>query len=135
MEIIANFLGGCQFNVISGSHELVCDQPRENGGEDAGMSPPELLLASLATCAGYYASEYLKTRGLPAKGLQVRVAAEKAKQPARFGAFLIEVIVPGLEERHQAAILRAVKSCLVHNTLVERPSIEVVIQCPAVLAA
>jgi putative redox protein len=131
METIAKFLGGCKFKVISGGHEILCDQPRDNGGEDAGMSPPEFLLASLASCAGYYASQYLKTRGLSSEGLEVRVTAEKAKQPARLGAFLIEVNVPGLEERHQAAILRAVKSCLVHNTLLERPSIEVTIQAPA----
>ena len=29
-------------------HRLVCDQPRENGGADAGLTPPEFLLASLA---------------------------------------------------------------------------------------
>jgi putative redox protein len=135
METMAKFLGDCKFKVISGSHEIICDQPRDNGGDDAGMSPPEFLLASLATCAGYYASQYLKTRDLPAEGLQVRVTAEKAKQPARLAGFLIEVSVPGLEERHQAAILRAVKSCLVHNTLLERPSIEVAVQCRGMLAA
>jgi len=135
MEIKAKFLGDCKFKVISGAHEILCDQPRDNGGDDAGMSPPEFLLASLATCAGYYASQYLKTRGLATEGLEVRVVAEKAKQPARLGRFVIEVIAPGLDERHQAAILRAVKSCLVHNTLLERPSIEVIIHAAAEIAA
>ena len=135
METIAKFLGDSKFKVSSGAHEIICDQPRDNGGSDAGMSPPEFLLASLATCAGYYASQYLKLRGLASDELQVRVTAEKAKQPARLSAFWIEVTVPGLDERHQAAILRAVKSCLVHNTLLERPSIEVTIQSPAAVAA
>ena len=135
METIAKFLGDCKFQVISGRHEILCDQPRDNGGDDAGMSPPEFLLASLATCAGYYASQYLKTRGLSSEGLEVRVKAEKAKQPARLGTFLIEVTAPGLDERHQTAILRAVRSCTIHNTLLGRPAIEVVIQSPAPVAA
>ena len=35
------------------------------------MTPPELFLASLGTCAAYYAAEYLNARDLPADGLEV----------------------------------------------------------------
>ena len=135
METVAKYMGYCKFQVISGQHSIICDQPRENGGSDEGMSPPEFLLASLATCAGYYASQYLKARGLGSEGLEVRVEAEKVKNPSRLGSFRILVSVPGLDERHQEGILRAVKSCLIHNTLLERPGIEVTIESPAVAAA
>jgi len=116
-------------------HRAVCDQPRENGGLDEGMSPPEFLLAALATCAGYYAAQYLTARNLSAAGLSVRVNAEKAAQPARLGVFLIEVDAPpledqGLAERHQAGLLRAVKTCLIHNTLLAAPRIEVAVNVP-----
>jgi uncharacterized OsmC-like protein len=63
--------------------------------------------------------------------LNVRVVAEKAAQPARLGSFQIEVTVPGLDDRHRAGILRAVKACLIHNTLVGGPSIEIAILTPA----
>jgi len=89
---------------------VICDQPTDNGGSDQGMSPPEFLLASLATCSAYYATQYLKTRGLPADDLMVRVSAEKALQPSRLASFQIEVVAPGLDERHQAGILRAAKA-------------------------
>jgi uncharacterized OsmC-like protein len=62
---------------------VICDQPLENGGSDEGMTPPEFLLASLATCGAYYAAQYLKTRGLPAGSLRVRVTAEKGKASRR----------------------------------------------------
>lgn len=127
MELTARHLGESKFEVQARGHRVLCDQPAENGGSDAGMSPPEFLLASLATCAGYYAAEYLKARGLSVDSLSVRVSAEKAKQPARLGSFRIELIAPGLDERHQAGILRAVKACLVHNTLQNVPQIETVI--------
>src|SRR5689334_25159823 len=116
MEATVQYLDGVKFNVAIRGHNVVCDQPVENKGDDAGISPPEFLLASLATCAGYYALEYLRVRSLPTDHLSVRVNADKLKQPARLGNFRIEVDTPELEPRHQEGILRAVKSCLIHNT-------------------
>ena len=127
MEVTAQFLGDVKFEVQARGHRLICDQPLDNGGSDNGLTPPELLLASLATCAAYYAAQYLKVRKLPSEDLKVRVSAEKAQQPARLGSFRIEVTAPGLDDRHQAGILRAAKSCLIHNTLLERPNIEIVV--------
>jgi putative redox protein len=127
MEVTATFLGDVRFEVQARGHRVICDQPADNGGADTGMTPPEFLLASLATCAAYYAAQYLKVRQLPAEDLRVRVSAEKAQQPSRLGSFRIEVTAPGLDERHQAGILRAAKACLIHNTLLGQPSIEVVV--------
>jgi putative redox protein len=125
MEMLINHLGDVKFEAVARGHRLICDQPPANGGTDAGMTPPEFLLASLGTCAGFYAAQYLKTRSLPADGLQIRVTAEKASQPARIGKFQIEVIAPGLDPRHEAGILRAVRVCLVHNTLLHTPAVDV----------
>ena len=130
MEVLAQYLGDSQFEVGARGHRVICGQPLDNGGSDEGMSPPELLLASLATCAAYYAAQYLKARKLHAGDLKVRVGAEKAAQPARLASFHIDVTTPGLDERHQAGILRAVKSCLIHNTLLGSPSIEVAVNAP-----
>jgi putative redox protein len=127
MEVTAEFLGDSRFEVQARGHRLICDQPADNGGADTGMTPPEFLLASLATCAAYYAAQYLKVRQLPAENLLVRVSAEKAQQPSRLSSFCIEVAAPGLDERHQAGILRAAKACLIHNTLLGQPSIEIVV--------
>jgi putative redox protein len=127
MEVTAQYRGGVAFEVAARDHRIVCDQPKENSGADAGMTPPELLLASLATCAGYYANEYLRTRGLPGDGLGVRVVASKALKPARLADLKIELTLPELEERHVAGISRAVKACLIHNTLLSAPNIETVV--------
>lgn len=135
MEVTAFYQGGTRFEVLARGHRLISDQPAENGGADAGPTPPEFLLASLASCAGYYAAEYLKTRKLPAPGLSVRVTAEKAQQPARLGSFRIEINAPGLDERHQAGILRAAKACLIHNTLLAQPVIELVLINPSIPSA
>lgn len=125
MEIMVEHLGAVQFQVRARNHTIACDQPLENGGFDEGMTPPELLLASLGTCTGFYAAQYLKGRNLAGEGMRIRVTAEKAKAPARLDQFRIEVILPAeLEERHREGILRAVHACLIHNTLLNPPKIE-----------
>lgn len=47
MEVRVEHLGGVQFEITARQHRIVSDQPAENGGFDEGMTPPELLLASL----------------------------------------------------------------------------------------
>jgi uncharacterized OsmC-like protein len=127
MELVVKHLDRVKFAVHARGHELICDPPMDNGGGDAGMSPPEFLLASLGTCAGFYAAQYLRTRSLPVAGLEVRVSAEKALGPARLASFDIEVTVPEVEERHKEGVLRAVKSCLIHNTLLNAPAIGITV--------
>jgi len=135
MEVEIIHLGGVKFEAAARGHRVICDQPPANGGADSGMTPPEFLLVSLGTCAGFYAAQYLKTRSLPAEGLRIKVGADKAIQPARLGRFQIEVTAPGLEPQHQAGILRAVKSCLIHNTLLNAPAIDIVLNPPVAAAA
>jgi putative redox protein len=120
MEVQIDYLGASQFEIHARNHVLVSDQPAENGGFDEGMTPPELLLASLGACAGYYAVAYLKAHQLPTEGVRVSVGAQKAAAPARLAAFKIEIDVPEtLDARHREGVLRAGKKCLIHNTLVE----------------
>lgn len=130
MEVKIQHLGNVKFEASTRGHRVICDQPPENGGFDTAMTPPEYLLVSLGTCAGYYAAQYLKTRSLSSEGLEIKVSAEKLKQPARVGDFRIEVTVPGLDPQHEAGILRAVKTCLIHNTLLQPPVIETVVHAP-----
>jgi putative redox protein len=130
MEVEILHLGDVKFEAVARGHRVVCDQPPTNGGQDSGMTPPEFLLVSLGACAGFYAAQYLKTRSLPADGLRIKVTADKATQPARLGRFQIEVTVPELDEQHQAGILRAVKACLIHNTLLNAPAIEIKLNAP-----
>lgn len=125
MQVNTRYIDGVQFVAETRGHQIVCDQPAENHGLDTGMTPPELLLASLGTCAGFYATQYLKTRNLPTAGLEVSVSAGKATGPARMTDFVVEVKTAPLEARHEEGILRAVHACLVHNTLLHTPTLTV----------
>ena len=126
MEVKITHLDQVKFAIQTRSHSIVCDQPAENGGEDSGMTPPELLLASLGSCAAFYAVQYLKTRNLAETGVEVTVTAEKLKQPARLGNFYVHVVSPvSLTEEQTEGLIRSVHHCLVHNTLLAPPEIKI----------
>ncbi|HET8667775.1 MAG TPA: OsmC family protein [Terriglobales bacterium] len=136
MEVLVEHLGAVQFEIKARQHTIVCDQPQENGGHDEGMTPPELLLASLGACAGFYAAQYLKKHNLAAEGTRVRVTAEKVKNPARMENFRIELDVPlHFSEEHRAGIENAVHHCLIHNTLMHPPAVTLEINEAASKAA
>ncbi len=123
METNVRYLGGVQFEAECRGHKVVSDQPLEAKGADGGMTPPELLLSSLGTCAAFYAAYYLKLNQLPTEGLHVKVTAEKAKNPPRLDDFVIQVDVPGVGESHREAVRKSVEKCLIHATLLHPPSI------------
>jgi len=50
---------------------------------------------------------------------------------ARLASFKIEVTAFGLDDRHQAGILRAVRACLIQNALLGAPSIEIAVNAAA----
>ncbi|MBY0504896.1 MAG: OsmC family protein [Bryobacteraceae bacterium] len=125
------YLGAVQFEAETRGHKIFCDQPVSNGGFDEGMTPVDFLLASLGTCAGYYAAEYLNKNHLPSEGLTVTVEADKVKGPGRLDNFRIGVQVGALlPAPHQEGVKHAVEKCLVHNTLLNKPSITTTLSLP-----
>jgi len=124
MEVHVEHIGAVQFEIKARQHVIACDQPDALGGFDEGMTPPELLLSALASCAAYYAVAYLKKKGLAAPGTRVSVTADKVPNPARMDNFQIALSVPiDLSEEHRAGLEQAVHHCLIHNTLLHPPTI------------
>ena len=116
--------GGDQFDVHLRGHVLRVDQPVEDGGDDTGPSPTELLVASLAACVGHYARRYLSRHGLPTEGLGVRASYALEGRPNRVGLVEVSIDVPhGVPEDRRAALLAVATHCTVHNTLLLQPAI------------
>jgi uncharacterized OsmC-like protein len=131
MEITVEHLGALQFEIKARQHAIVSDQPPENGGHDEGMTPPELLLASLGSCVGFYAAQYLRKHKLATEGTRVRVTADKLRDPARIDNFRIEIETPAvLTEQHRNGVENAAHHCLIHNTLLHPPKIVVEVAHP-----
>lgn len=133
MEITVEHLGSVQFEIKARGHSIICDQPLENGGFDEGVTPPELLLASLGSCAGFYAAQYLRKHKLAAEGTRVSVSCDKVKTPVpRLTNFVVEVNAPiDLTDEQRKGVREAVEHCLVHNTLLHAPKITLKVESPA----
>ncbi|MGA9528835.1 MAG: OsmC family protein [Terriglobales bacterium] len=131
MEVSVEHLGSVQFEIKARQHVIVSDQPADNGGFDEGMTPPELLLASLGSCAAFDAAAYLRKHKVAERGTKVRVAADKRKDPPRLDDFRITINIPsGLDPKHVEGVERAVHQCLIHNTLLNPPAIAIEIHGP-----
>lgn len=125
MIVKVRCVGGKRFEMTARTHKVLSDQPFDNDGTDSAMTPPELFLSSLGACSAYYAEEYLRARGLPDEDLEIRISATKSEKPARIASLRIDVVAPGLTQRHRDGLLRAVDACLITNTLHTPPRLEV----------
>ncbi len=125
MEIKVKYLEGQKFQVESGQHRLLIDQPKEKGGSDQGMSPLEVFLSALGSCAGAYAKMYCQNAGIDTQNLEVSVtAALTSDRPLRFQEIKIKISLGVDLGDRKSALLSFVKNCPVHNTLKANSSVE-----------
>jgi putative redox protein len=98
-------------------HRVTADEPRDQGGEDAGPSPQELLAASLASCTAITMEMYASRKGWDVGDIAVNVTYEPAQRgsPTRFK---MQVEVPKeLPEEQRERLLQIAAKCPVHRTL------------------
>ena len=120
------YQGGDRFTAAARGHEIVVDQPVEDGGEDTAPTPTELLVASLATCVAFYARRYLKRHDLPTDGLEVAVDWDLVKNPARLGPVSVVITVPeGVPDERREPLLTMASHCTVHNTMKQAPEVAI----------
>jgi putative redox protein len=57
-------IGRAQYQTVvkSGNHTLMADEPIDDGGTDTGMSPYNLLMASLASCTAITLRMYINRK-------------------------------------------------------------------------
>jgi ribosomal protein S12 methylthiotransferase accessory factor len=103
------------------------DQPAAQGGSGAAPSPFDLFLASIGTCAGFYALRFCQQRNLDTEGLALSVTPERDAAGKRVARIRVEIALPpDFPEKYGEAILRAVDQCSVKRHLAEPPRFDVV---------
>jgi ribosomal protein S12 methylthiotransferase accessory factor len=133
MEI--GFPGGLAVSARFRGQETVTDQPVKAGGGGTAPPPFDLFLASIGTCAGFYALRFCQSRGIATEELAVTL--EPVRDPAgrRVGSIRIELrLPPEFPERYCSAILRAVDQCAVKRHILEPPEFVVTLAEPATVA-
>ena len=98
-------------------HHVVADEPEENGGDDSGPNPQELLAGSLASCTAITIEMYASRKGWDIGDIAVDVDYEPAQRgsPTKFA---MEIRLPKeLPEEQRDRLMQIAAKCPVHRTL------------------
>lgn len=106
-RVIANFMG----------HDVVSDVPVAMGGEDAGLNPFHLFLASIGNCAGVFMKMFYRNHNIPLDGASLEQEFEFHEN-----GMLKKVVVnvnpgPAFPREKQAALLAMIRNCKVKKHL------------------
>ena len=126
MKLTVAYHGGTRYDITSGRHRVVTDQPVEDGGQDAGMSPVELFVGSVASCVGYFVGQFCARHDISRDGLTVDAEWTMAEGPHRVGAIALAIhlphrITPDQKER----LLKVAHACTVHQSLMVAPQVAI----------
>jgi uncharacterized OsmC-like protein len=126
MSLTVRLLSETEFEITCRNHRIVVDQPKSEKGTDKGMTPVELLNASLASCVAHSATTFLKRRVTDLTGLTVEGTWQYTEDPHRIGAMQLRIVTPSsLTKSEKYGLLRAVEHCTVENTLRHVPNITI----------
>ena len=127
MKMDIRFPGGVAVEAAFDGYKVRTDQPVAQGGGASAPSPVEVFLASIGTCAGYYALRFCQERELSTAGLALRLATERDPEKKRLARIRIEIdLPPEFSEKYRYAIVRAVDQCTVKRYILDPPALEVV---------
>ena len=126
MAMQITFPGGVAVNAHLKNFEVATDQPETSGGNNSAPSPYELFLASIGTCAGFFALRFCQQRDLSTEGLGLSLDIERDPQTRTLNKVKIEIQLPeGFPEKYQRAIIKATDQCAVKQAIISPPEFEV----------
>ena len=118
MKAISRRRDGAVLNDIDiRGHHLVADEPTEEGGEDEGPSPLELLAGSLASCTAITMQLYAERKGWDIGEVTVGVDYQPAQRGAPTRFELIVELPKELPEEQRTRLMQIAAKCPVHRTL------------------
>ncbi len=126
MEMKIAYRSGKKFVAICRGKQMIIDQPLENEGTDEGMTPPEAFIAGVGSCMGVYVLNYCRNANINPSDMILSIKWEKAKNPARISKIEVKIKIPkGDIKGRSEAILKVANHCLVHQTLLQPPEMEI----------
>lgn len=118
MRAVARRVGGkLKHHVEIGNHRLTADEPPDQGGDDAGPNPQELLAASLASCSAITMEMYAHRKGWNIGDVTVDVDYEPAQRGSPTKFTMAVKLPKELPEDQREKLLQIVAKCPVHRTL------------------
>jgi putative redox protein len=111
-------------SIVAGRHHLGADEPVDNGGDDAGPSPYEILLSALGACTSITVRMYAHHKQWDLKRIAVKLTHEKQIDAGNVkrDVFTRELTFEGnLDDAQRQRLLEIANKCPVHKTLTEEP--------------
>jgi len=117
MKATATRAGTFRQSIKIRDHGLTVDEPSDQGGDDSGPSPQELLAASLASCTAITMEMYAQRKGWDVGGVEGTCDYTPAERgcPTRFN--LVMRFPDTLSEEMVERLRVIAAKCPVHRTL------------------
>jgi len=115
---------GLRVSAAFDGYEVRTDQPAGSGGDASAPGPYHLFLASLGTCAGFFALRFMRERGIDTGGAALTLTHET--DPATGLASAVEIhlaLPPGFPDKYRRAIVLAMDQCKVKRQLEQAPRV------------
>lgn len=127
MSLVIQHHDEVRFSARAGRHQVDVDLPESHGGQDSGMTPPQLFIAALGACAGVYVADHCDSQGIDYQGMRIELDWDILERPRRIGGVQVHIALPGgtLTPAQVDGIRASVSDCLLHNTLAHPPQFRV----------
>jgi putative redox protein len=126
-EIRVAFGDGLKVSAEYKGFVIQTDQPVHQGGGGTAPAHFDYFLASIATCAGFYALAFCQERHIPIDDLGVTMSMEKGQVSKMIDKITITVDLPaGFPEKYKPVIVKAIDHCTVKAHIVRAPQFEIV---------
>ncbi|HEY5672751.1 MAG TPA: OsmC family protein [Malonomonas sp.] len=126
MSMQISFPGGVAVAAQLGEFSLLTDQPVASGGANSAPSPYAMFLASIGTCAGFFALRFCQQREIATEGLGLSLDIERDAESRELRKVKIAIqLPPGFPEKYRKAIIKATDQCAVKQAIIAQPQFEV----------
>lgn len=125
--VVRGSVAGFAQEITAGPNRIFSDEPKEAGGEDAGMSPYELLEAALGACTSMTIGMYARRKKWPLASVNVllrhfKVHADDCTDCESKDTALDRVerdieLIGNLTEEQREKLVEIADKCPLHRTL------------------
>ena len=121
-EINVSFPGNLKVEASLRDFTILTDQPEKSGGDNSAPAPFELFTTSIATCAGYFALKFCRTRNIDTTTMRLQMKYAWDDQLKRYPQMSLNLELPeGFPDKYKSAIIKAMEQCVVKKHIHEPP--------------
>lgn len=123
--------GPFEVQIALGRHLLTGDEPVQQGGQDSGPAPYQLLCAALAECAAMTVRLFARKHDWPLDRVSVEVSLARklelvSAQPKDSFVCTLRLDGNSLTAEQRLRLVQVAAHCPVHTTLIGEPRIETI---------